>query len=62
MEGFPEEEIIVNPPENVESKLAYYEKTYDENLQHKFSKGISIVDWTWADSFSKLELFTLREI
>lgn len=61
MEGFPEEEIIVNPPENAASKLAYYEKTYDENLEHKFAKGIKIIDCTWSNSFGELETFTFMD-
>lgn len=42
MEDFPEDEIIINPNENIVGKLAYYEKTYDENCVHKFSPTIKI--------------------
>lgn len=42
MDGFPEDEIILNKIENAKSKLAYYEKIYDENGYHRFSKGIRI--------------------
>lgn len=62
MDGFPEAEIIVNPFENIDSKLEYYKKTYDENCNHKFAPGIKIVDvafgcdWeTIIDSFDELE-------
>lgn len=54
MEGFQEDEIIVNPSENFESKLAYYQKTYDENLQHKFAPGISITGFTFGENFGSL--------
>lgn len=61
MDGFPEPEIIVNPNENIDSKLEYYKKTYDENCNHKFAPGIKIVevafgcDWeTIFDYFDEL--------
>ena len=38
MEGFPSTELIVNPTTNIIPKMEYYLKTYDENLNHKFSK------------------------
>lgn len=44
MPGFPSPEMIVNPPENIDGKLAYYAETYDENCEHKHVKGIAIVD------------------
>lgn len=43
MPGFPSPEMIVNPPENIEKKMEYYEATYNENCEHKHAKGISIV-------------------
>lgn len=53
MEGFPKEEIIINPVENADAKIEYYKKTYDEDLQHKFSPGISI---------TKVAIGTLEEV
>jgi len=44
MAGFPANEVILNPSENIDSKLAYYKKTYDENCKHKFADGIRIVN------------------
>jgi len=38
MEGFPMAEIIINPIENLDAKLAYYANTYDDNLKHKYAK------------------------
>lgn len=43
MPGFEQPELIINPPANIENKLAYYKATYDENLEHKHAKGIRIV-------------------
>ena len=55
MEGFPKAEIIINQAENIDTKLEYYQKTYDENLNHKFAKGIKIVGMTHGDSFDDIE-------
>jgi wobble nucleotide-excising tRNase len=55
MEGFPEAEIIVNPIDNADSKLAYYKNTYDEELNHKFAKGIKIVGFTFGDDMGEIE-------
>ena len=46
MPGFEYPELITNPPENLEKKLAYYKETYDEDLNHKHAKGISIIAYT----------------
>lgn len=45
MPGFPEPEIITNPAINLEKKLEYYKSTYDENLEHKYAKGVKIIGW-----------------
>ena len=55
MDGFPKDEIIINDFVNFNSKLAYYEKTYDENLDHRFAKGISIVTVVAGDSLYDIE-------
>lgn len=46
MPGFEFPELITNPTENLEGKLAYYKQTYDDNLNHKHAKGISIIGYT----------------
>ena len=46
MPGFPEPELITNPTINLKKKLEYWEKTYDENLEHKHAEGIKIVGYT----------------
>lgn len=48
MPGFESAELIINPVENLEKKLAYYKNTYDENLQHKHAKGIKIIGYTFC--------------
>lgn len=55
MAGFPQPEIIINRRENIESKLEYYKKTYDENLNHKFEQGIKIVGFTYGDDFGDIQ-------
>jgi hypothetical protein len=36
------EELIINPRENFQSKKEYYDKTYDDNMVHKYSPNIKI--------------------
>lgn len=55
MVGFPQDEIIVNPIENADSKLAYYKGAYDENLVHQWNRNISIVGFTYGKSFMDIE-------
>ncbi|MBU5293117.1 hypothetical protein KQH90_03580 [Anaerosalibacter bizertensis] len=47
MPGFKEPEMIINPAVNLEKKLDYYKKVYDENLEHKHAKGIKIIGYTF---------------
>jgi hypothetical protein len=49
MDGFPEKELIINSKENIKAKLEYYKNTYDEDLNHKYSKGIRIVGFTYGE-------------
>lgn len=55
MAGFPEAEIIINKRKNIDSKLAYYQKTYDENLNHKFATGIKIIGFIYGDDFGDIQ-------
>ena len=55
MDGFPKPEVIINESVNIESKLDYYIKTYDENLKHKFAPGIRIVDFTYGETFDEIQ-------
>lgn len=45
MVGFPSPEIIINPIDNFKDKIEYIKKTYNDDLTHKFSSGISISDF-----------------
>lgn len=55
MEGFPQPEVIINKGENIESKLAYYKKTYDENLNHKFASGIKIIGFSYGQDYGDIQ-------
>lgn len=55
MDGFADEEVIINGKNNFKTKLKYYKKTYDENLNHKFAKGISISGFTYGYSYSDIQ-------
>jgi hypothetical protein len=55
MEGFALDEVIINGSVNFEDKLAYYKKTYDSELKHKFAEGISIVGFTYGNTFAEIE-------
>lgn len=36
-------EKISNDYEDLGNKIEYYDKTYDENMEHKFAKGVKII-------------------
>lgn len=55
MDGFPHPEVIINKNENIDSKLAYYKKTYDEDLNHKFAPGIKIVGFTYGSDYGDIQ-------
>lgn len=55
MKGLPEHEIIVNPIENVDEKLSYYKAVYDNNLNHKYSTGVKIVGFVFANSMDEIQ-------
>ncbi|PDZ82168.1 hypothetical protein COO00_18715 [Bacillus toyonensis] len=50
--GFPSDELIINDKHNIGSKLAYYKKTYGEDLEHRYTPGIRIVGFAYGYSFS----------
>lgn len=47
MPGFEQPELITNPVINLRKKLEYYQNTYDDNLEHKYAKGIKIIGYTF---------------
>jgi hypothetical protein len=51
----PLDEILINPIENVDAKLKYYQETYDENLFHKNATHIKIVDFCTGNSYQEIE-------
>ncbi|MED3888154.1 hypothetical protein [Priestia aryabhattai] len=55
MPGFQNDELIINTHENIAKKIAYYYNTYDDNLQHRYSPGVSIVGVTYGNSLSAIE-------
>lgn len=55
MDGFPKAEIIVNPIENVDSKLEYYKNAYNEDLTHKHANGIKITSFSFGKTMSEIQ-------
>ena len=54
-------EVIINPYENFDVKLDYYQKTYDEDLSHNaVGDFLRIVGFTYGDSFSDIESYLLK--
>ncbi|MBY6758648.1 hypothetical protein HYH82_15250 [Clostridium botulinum] len=48
-------ELIINKAESFAEKQEYYNKIYDENLNHKHAKGIKILNFGHSNCFKKLE-------
>lgn len=48
-------EIIINPIENVEYKLKYCKESYNEDLTHKYAKGVRILAVAFGDTFEEIE-------
>lgn len=48
MPNFEAPELIINPKENFDKKLEYLLNTYDEYLEHKYSKGVRIIAFTYG--------------
>jgi len=55
MEGFAKPEVIINPEENFDTKLAYYKKAYNDNLTLKSFNGIKIIGFTCGDNYDEIE-------
>lgn len=59
-------EVIVNRHENLDNKLEFYKKAYDENCIHCMNKEVKIIN-AWCVNFFPMydkqcgELFTSRE-
>lgn len=55
MQGFDKPEIIINSKENFETKAAYYQKAYNEDLTLKTFNGIKIENFAYANSFDDIQ-------
>ncbi|MED3022342.1 MULTISPECIES: hypothetical protein [Bacillus cereus group] len=55
MDGFPSDEVIINDKHNIETKLEYYKKTYNEDLEHRYAPGIRIIGYVYGYSFSGIQ-------
>lgn len=56
MIGFEADEIIINERANFKSKLAYYMKAYNDDLELKTAPDkIRIVGFTYGNSFEEIE-------
>lgn len=55
MKDYEKDEIIINPAENFDDKLAYYNLAYDDELNHRHAEGVAIVGFTYGNSFEKIE-------
>ncbi|MDO6634283.1 hypothetical protein [Bacillus thuringiensis] len=55
MDGFSSDEVIINDKHNIISKLEYYKKTYNEDLEHRYAPGIRIVGYAYGYSFSGVQ-------
>ena len=54
MPDYKDEEVIINSSSNFNKKLSYYMETYNENLEHRFSKEIKIIDCAFGDDFTSI--------
>lgn len=54
MDGFEKPEVIINEKENLDTKLEYYKDTYNEDLTHKYSKGIKIINYSYGNSYDEI--------
>lgn len=55
MDGFPSYEVIINDKHNIDSKLAYYKKTYNEYLEYRYAPGIRIVGYAYGHTLSGIQ-------
>lgn len=55
MKDMPENEIIINPNDNFEDKLKYYQGAYNQDLTLKANPNIRIVGLTYGDSFEEIQ-------
>jgi len=54
LQNAPEPEIIINPATNIPSKLAYYDKAYDDSLRLVHCKDIRIIKCASGNSIADI--------
>ena len=54
-------ELILNPNINFDTKLEYYKKAYDFELNLKACKDIKIVGFTYGDSLGEIEDYLFED-
>lgn len=52
--GYPSTEIIINPVDNIDEKIKYLCKTYNDDLEHPHAP-VKIVSFGWCYNLSQLE-------
>lgn len=55
IKDYIDNELIIEPLVNFEDKLEYVLETYDEQLNHKYSKGIEIVGFGVSENLKEIE-------
>lgn len=53
--GMNKRELILNPIENIEMKLKYYDGAYDDDLRLKANTDIQITDYIASNSIAFIE-------
>lgn len=54
--GFEKPEIIINQFENIKTKLAYYQKAYNDDLTLKTFNGIRIIGFAAGNSLPEIQI------
>lgn len=47
-------EVIINKAEAFQTKLAYYQSAYNEDLTHKRSPGVKIIGWAFGSNWDEV--------
>ena len=54
MDGFPKEEVIINPSANFDKKLEYYSNAYNDDLTLKANPNVKITGFTYAETYDEI--------
>lgn len=55
------EEVIINDYRNMKDKIDYYKSAYNKDLKLKNNEDIKIIDFTYGDSFTHIEMELKRK-